>query len=224
MKQLLAERTKEEELEVGMEKMKISTEKMEWKNRLLLDSDDDSDPERDPKDPLAVLAQGFVPPTSSRAQSIRTDDLSTLDRREDRMSNFVGSRPEVEKFATAQASRVDLVSTPQNRFIPHSSVKQLALDPELRHRLGAGGTSTSPNPPKSACSPSPKPGTPNMPMSPNYTNTTSCLLTLEDSLRLQQEQEKRIREAQVKCNLILRFSPNWREKDAKRVGDFIIND
>ena len=220
MKQLLAERTKQEELEVGMEKMKISTEKMEWKNRLLLDSDDDSDPERDPEDPLAVLAQGLVPPTSSRAQS--------KDRREDRMSNFVGSRPEVEKFATAQASRVDLVSTPQNRFIPHSSVKQVALDPELRHRLGAGGASTSPNPPKSACSPSPKPGTPNMPMSPNYTNTTSCLLTLEDSLRLQQEQEKRIREAQVKCkyNLILRFSPNWREKDAKRVGDlcFIIND
>ena len=218
MKQLLAERTKEEELEVGMEKMKISTEKMEWKNRLLLDSDDDSDPERDPEDPLAVLAQGLVPPTSSRAQS--------KDRREDRMSNFVGSRPEVEKFATAQASRVDLVSTPQNRFIPHSSVKQVALDPELRHRLGAGGTSTSPNPP--AHSPSPKPGTPNMPMSLNYTNTTSCLLTLEDSLRLQQEQEKRIREAQVKCkyNLILRFSPNWREKDAKRVGDlcFIIND
>ena len=216
MKQLLAERTKEEELEVEMEKMKISTEKMEWKNRLLLDSDDDSDPERDPEDPLAVLAQGLVPPTSSRAQSI--------DRREDRMSNSLGSRPEVEKFATAQASRVDLVSTPQNRFIPHSSVKQIALDQELRHRLGAGGTSTSPNPP--AHSPSPKPGTPNMPMSLNYTNTTSCLLTLEDSLRLQQEQEKRIREAQVKCNLILRFSPNWREKDAKRVGDlcFIIND
>ena len=101
MKQLLAERTKQEELEVGMEKMKISTEKMEWKNRLLLDSDDDSDPERDPENPLAVLAQGLVPPTSSRAQS--------KDRREDRMSNFVGSRPEVEKFATAQASRVDLV-------------------------------------------------------------------------------------------------------------------
>ena len=212
MKQLLAERTKEEELEVGMEKMKISTEKMEWKNRLLLDSDDDSDPERDPEDPLAVLAQGLVPPTSSRAQS--------KDRREDRMSNFVGSRPEVEKFATAQASRGDLGSTPQNRFIPHSSVKQLALDPELRHRLGAGGTSTSPNPP--AHSPSPKPGTPNMPMSLNYTNTTSCLLTLEDSLRLQQEQEKRIREAQASITSYSDFHPIGERRMLKEWGIYVL--
>ena len=193
MKQLLSERRKEEDLEVGMEKMKISTERMEWKNRLL-DSDDDSDPEKDPEDPLAVLAQGLVPHTSTRAKSIPTNEIPTQDedRTENGNSNVLGARQaEVEKFATAQASRVDLVLMPHNRFTPHSSVKQTALDPELRHRLGAGGTSSKPE-----GSPSPKPGTPNMPLPPTYSNTT-CLLTLGDSLRLQQEQEKRVREAQV---------------------------
>jgi len=193
MKQLLSERRKEEDLEVGMEKMKISTERMEWKNRLL-DSDDDSDPEKDPEDPLAVLAQGLVPHTSTRAKSIPTNEIPTRDedRTENGNSNVLGARQaEVEKFATAQASRVDLVLMPHNRFTPHSSVKQTALDPELRHRLGAGGTSSKPE-----GSPSPKPGTPNMPLPPTYSNTT-CLLTLGDSLRLQQEQEKRVREAQV---------------------------
>jgi len=188
MKQLLSERRREEELEMGMEKLKISTEKMEWKNRLLLDSDDDSDPEKDPDDPLAVLAQGIIPPTSSRAKSIETNGDNKIEAGK---ANFGVRQAEVEKFATAQASRVDLVSIPHNRFTPHSSVKQMALDPDLRHRLGAGGTS-----PKPEGSPSPKPGTPNMPLPPTYSNTT-CLLTLGDSLRLQQEQEKRVREAQV---------------------------
>ena len=194
MKQLLSEKMREAELEVGMEKMKISTERMEWKNRLL-DSDDDSDPEKDPEDPLAVLAQGLVPHTSTRAKSIPTNEIPTRDedRTENGNSNVLGGRQaEVEKFATAQASRVDLVSLPHNRFTPHSSVKQTALDPELRHRLGAGGTS-----PRPEGSPSPKPSTPNMPLPPTYSNTT-CLLTLGDSLRLQQEQEKRVREAQVR--------------------------
>ena len=171
--------------------MKISTERMEWKNRLLLDSDDDSDPEKDPEDPLAVLAQGIIPPTSTRAKSIQANGE---DKTEAGKSNLGGRQDEVEKFATAQASRVDLVSMPQNRFTPHSSVKQMALDPELRHRLGAGGSSPKPE----GSSSSPKPSTPNMPLPPTYSNTT-CLLTLGDSLRLQQEQEKRVREAQVKC-------------------------
>ena len=167
---------------------------MEWKNRLLLDSDDDSDPEKDPDDPLAVLAQGIIPPTSTRAKSIQPigeDDT------EAGKANFEVRQAEVEKFATAQASRVDLLSTPHNRFTPHSSVKQMALDSELRHRLGDGGTL-----PKPEGSPSPKPGTPNMPLPPTYSNTT-CLLTLGDSLRLQQEQEKKVREAQVKMLKLL---------------------
>ena len=198
MKQLLTERSREEELEAGMEKMKISTERMEWKNRLL-DSDDDSDPEKDPEDPLAVLAQGLVPPTSTRAKSIPAQDE---DKAVNGDSNILrGRQAEVEKFASAQASRVDLVSLPHNRFTPHSSVKQTALDPELRHRLGAGGTS-----PRPEGSPSPKPSTPNMPLPPTYSNTT-CLLTLGDSLKLQQEQEKRVREAQVNRKVRPRFCP-----------------
>jgi len=195
MRQLLAERTKEEELEVGMEKMKISTEKMEWKNRLL-DSDDDSDPEKDPEDPLAVLAQGLVPHTSSRARSREAND-GTAHGDDDNLEGrpkYGGGQQELEKFATAQATRVDLKSTPQNRFVPHSSLKQMSLDPELRQRLG--GPDSSPSLTKPSSSPSPKPGTPSMPLPPTYTSST-CLLSLGDSLRLQQEQEKRVREAQV---------------------------
>jgi len=195
MRQLLAERTKEEELEVGMEKMKISTEKMEWKNRLL-DSDDDSDPEKDPEDPLAVLAQGLVPHTSSRARSREAND-GTAHGDDDNLEGrpkYGGGQQEVEKFATAQATRVDLKSTPQNRFVPHSSLKQMSLDPELRQRLG--GPDSSPSLTKPSSSPSPKPGTPSMPQPPTYTSST-CLLSLGDSLRLQQEQERRVREAQV---------------------------
>jgi len=196
MRQLLAERTKEEELEVGMEKMKISTEKMEWKNRLL-DSDDDSDPEKDPEDPLAVLAQGLVPHTSSRARSREANDGTAHGENNmlDERHKYGGGQQEVEKFATAQATRVDLKSTPQNRFVPNSSLKQMSLDPELRQRLGGPDSSLSP-PTKPSSSPSPKPGTPSMPLPPTYTSST-CLLSLGDSLRLQQEQEKRVREAQV---------------------------
>ena len=165
MRQLLADRTKEEELEVGMKKMKISTEKMEWKNRLL-DSDDDSDPEKDPEDPLAVLAQGLVPHTSSRARSREAND-GTAHGDDDNLEGrpkYGGGQQEVEKFATAQATRVDLKSTPQNRFVPHSSLKQMSLDPELRQRLG--GPVSSPSLTKPSSSPSPKPGTPSMPLPP----------------------------------------------------------
>ena len=203
MRQLLAERTKEEELEVGMEKMKISTEKMEWKNRLL-ESDDDSDPEKDPEDPLAVLAQGLVPHTSSRARSREAND-GTAHGDDDKLEGrpkHGGGQQEVEKFATAQASRVDLKSTPQNRFVPHSSLKQMVLDPELRQRLG--GLDGSPSFVKPSSSPSPKPGTPSMPLPPTYTSST-CLLSLGDSLRLQQEQEKRVREAQVTISVMASF-------------------
>merc|ERR1712240_931273 len=94
----------------------------------------------------------------------------------------------------AQVTRVDLKSTPQNRFVPHSSLKQMSLDPELRQRLGGPDSSQSLTKPSS--SPSPKPGTPSMPLPPTYTSST-CLLSLGDSLRLQQEQERRVREAQV---------------------------
>ena len=191
-----------------MEKMKISTERMEWKNRLL-DSDDDSDPEKDPEDPLAVLAQGLVPPTSMRAKSIPTDEIPTQD--EGRDGNILGGKQaEVEKFATAQASRVDMKSLPNNRFTPHSSVKQTTLDPELRHRLGGSS-------PKPEGSPSPKPGTPNMPLPPTYSNTT-CLLTLGDSLRLQQEQEKRVREAQVR-----KITPRFCSKKEDKMGSIMIS-
>ena len=203
MRQLLAERTKEEELEVGMEKMKISTEKMEWKNRLL-DSDDDSDPEKDPEDPLAVLAQGLVPHTSSRARSREANDGTAHGENNmlDERHKYGGGQQEVEKFATAQATRVDLKSMPQNRFVPHSSLKQMSLDPELRQRLG--GPDSSPSLTKPSSPPSPKPGTPSMPLPPTYTSST-CLLSLGDSLRLQQEQEKRVREAQVTIGVMASF-------------------
>ena len=74
---LLEEKEKVSGLEADLEKLKINTDKMEWKNRLL-DSDDDSDPEQDgpARDPLAVLAQGVVPTKSTRAKATETSDTS----------------------------------------------------------------------------------------------------------------------------------------------------
>merc|ERR1712131_286264 len=67
---LIIDKEKVEDLEDEMKKMKINTEKMEWKGGLL-DSDDDSDPEDDApsKNPLSVLAQGIIPKVSSTAKS-----------------------------------------------------------------------------------------------------------------------------------------------------------
>merc|ERR1719219_29412 len=67
--QLLKDKERLEGLESQLKVMKIDTDKMEWKGRLL-DSDDDSDPETDGpvKDPLVLLAQGLVPTKSTKAK------------------------------------------------------------------------------------------------------------------------------------------------------------
>lgn len=167
---LLEERKKENSLYLDMEKLKINTDKMEWKNRLL-DSDDDSDPEHEGVggDPLAVLAQGVVPPSSSRARE--TSDL--------------------EVFAQGQADRVDEVKVGP-RFSPHNSVRQSVLDPALRKLLGGGEGREEASPGKED-----RPATPNMPLPPLYTCKAQSL-SLGDSLKLQQEQEKTLREVQTK--------------------------
>lgn len=179
IEKLLESREKEQDLAVQMEALKINTEKMEWKNRLL-DSDDDSDPEGECRDPLQVLAQGLVPASSSRARL-----------QEEKGSE--GQQEELEKFALSQAERVDDHVKAKERFTPHNSVKQSALDSSLRARLGAGSSPASSEDGRS----SPRPSTPMMPLPPAY----SCKvmpLTLGESLRLQQEQERRVRQVQEK--------------------------
>lgn len=104
---LLSDRNREEGLATQLERMRINTEKMEWKNRLL-DSDDDSDPEDcgPAKDPLGVLVEGMVPPSK-----------------------------ELERRAVEHTDKVDVIKTVK-KFVPFESVKKSCLDEELRGRLG----------------------------------------------------------------------------------------
>ena len=185
LRALLEEREGEEALAAKMGAMRIDTERMEWGTRL--DSDDDSDPEGEPRDPLAVLAQGLVPRQAARARG-------------------EGQGEQVERFATLQASRVDQL-VPSTKFSPHSSAKQMALDPALRLSLGETTTSTtnSTNSTSTITSSSTSTSTttsvsrsPMMPLPPSYTCTTTRL-TLAESLKLQQEQEARARGSAVRA-------------------------
>ena len=180
---LLAEREGEEALAAKMGGLRIDTERMEWGRAL--DSDDDSDPEGEPRSPLAVLAQGLVPRQAARA---RGQGEETSAREE-------VQGEQVERFATLQASRVDQLA-PSNKFSPHSSAKQMVLDPALRLSLGETTTSTvtSTTAPTTSTSVS---RSPMMPLPPSYTCTTTRL-TLAESLQLQQEQEARARGAAVR--------------------------
>jgi len=183
VERLLEAKDKEEDLAAQMDSLKLTTEAMEWKNRLL-DSDDDSDPEScgPVQDPLSLLAEGLVPPPShqARAKATETDHI--------------------EKFAAACTAKVDLTTKP-HKFLPHNSVNCAALHEDLRAALGPQNA----RPPASPSSlrdrvgggPSPLPLTPSIPLPPNYSCTTKQL-SLGESLRLQQEQLKMVKEAQLK--------------------------
>ena len=184
---LLAEREGEEALAAKMGGLRIDTERMEWGRAL--DSDDDSDPEGEPRSPLAVLAQGLVPRQAARA---RGQGEETSAREE-------VQGEQVERFATLQASRVDQLA-PSNKFSPHSSAKQMVLDPTLRLSLGETTTSTVTSTTTSTTAPTTSTSvsrSPMMPLPPSYTCTTTRL-TLAESLQLQQEQEARARGVAVR--------------------------
>ena len=179
--ELLKDKEKVDGLEEEMTKLKINTDAMEWKNTLL-DSDDDSDPEADGpvKDPLAVFAQGVVPTKSSKGK-LESDAHNT----------------ELELFAMKEAEKVDNTRT-KDSFVPFRSARTTCLNVDMKSKLGPGGSNENPSPYGDITSrKSPHHTTPCIPLPPVYACHTKQL-TLADSLRLQQDQDRRLKDIQLK--------------------------
>ena len=176
--QLLKDKERLEGLESQMKDMKIDTEKMEWKGRLL-DSDDDSDPETEGpvKDPLVLLAQGVVPTKSSKAKEAENNHPST----------------ELELFAQKEVEMFDKVEL-KKTFVPYKSTNSSIKDEELRQTLNDMKPKEEPVKAKRR---TPSQRTPSIPL-PSVYNCQTVKLSLADSLRLQQDQEKKVREAQLR--------------------------
>ena len=187
---LIKDKDKVDGLEKEMEKMKIDTEKMEWKGNLILDSDDDSDPEEigPVKNPLAVLAQGIVPTVSSRAKE------------KDESGGLNG----LELYAVKEAEKVDSVKDKDN-FVPFKSVKSNEVDKDTRKTLtsmsdvlnSAEKPELSKYERRKLDKRMQKPKTPAIPMPEAYSCATKQL-SLTESLKLQQEQDKHLREVQLR--------------------------
>jgi len=174
---LLKEKERLEGLESQMKMMKIDTEKMEWKGRLL-DSDDDSDVEAEGpvKDPLALLAQGVVPAKSSKAKEIQSENPSVN---------------EIELFAQKEVEMFDKVDS-KKTFVPFQSTNSSIKDEQLKLQLHDLRPRSEPGKAKS-----PAHRTPSIPLPPVYDCQTKKL-SLAESLRLQQEQDVKLREVQLK--------------------------
>lgn len=180
--ELLKDKEKVDGLEKEMNKLKINTEAMEWKNTLL-DSDDDSDPEDEGpvRNPLAVLAQGVVPSKSSKGKLEEEAHYT-----------------ELELFAQKEAEKVDNTES-KNSFVPFKSAKTTCLSVDLKSRLGtkeSGDDSKLNNDGKIRRKIPSHPGTPSIPLPPQYSCQTKQL-TLVDSLKLQQDQDKRLKDIQL---------------------------
>jgi len=179
--ELLKDKEKVDGLEEEMTKLKINTEAMEWKNTLL-DSDDDSDPEGEGtvKDPLAVLAQGVVPTRSSKGKL------------EEDVHNS-----ELELFAQRETEKVDSTHTKDN-FVPFKSARTTCLNVDLEAKLGPGRTTEKDaERDPSRRSPLHHHTTASIPLPPVYTCQTKQL-SLADSLKLQQDQDRRLKDIQLK--------------------------
>merc|ERR1712098_558626 len=154
----------------------------EWKGGLL-DSDDDSDPEDDApsKNPLSVLAQGVIPKVSSTAKSeiVSKNELSDL-----------------ELFAQKEIEKVDNLA-PKESFVPFNNLKTTKVDEDLRKQIGTAPSSTQLSTPRSEIKFVPKHKTPSIPL-PNVYVCETKQLSLAESLRLQQDQDKKLREIQMK--------------------------
>lgn len=176
--QLLKDKERLEGLESQMKVMKIDTDKMEWKGRLL-DSDDDSDPEADGpvKDPLVILAQGVVPTKSSKAKEV--EDKPPLN--------------ELELFAQKEVEIFDKIELKHN-FVPFKSTNSSIKDEELRETLKDLKPKEEPVKVKVR---TPKHTTPSIPL-PSVYKCQTKKLSLADSLKLQQEHENKVREAQLR--------------------------
>ena len=193
IKDLLEERRKEEGLATQLERMRINTEKMEWKNRLL-DSDDDSDPEYcgPAKNPLSVLVEGDLPPVK-----------------------------DLDKRTVQHSEMVDTIAV-KAKFIPFESVKKSSLDDDLRQRLGGVMDCKRSDSVKVT-----HPPTPSIPLPPTYKCKTTQL-SITDSLKLQQKQAVKHREAtllQAQERLALYSGPvgssvDGVKEDVMQFGDY----
>ena len=184
---LIKDKNKVDGLEKEMEKMKIDTEKMEWKGNLVLDSDDDSDPEDDgmTRNPLSVLAQGIVPPVSSRAKVSEEEPTGTLSG--------------LELYAVKEAEKVDNLEIKDN-FVPFKAVKSNEVDEDTKKALmNMNDVLSSAEKPKLSNFEKrkqeqrlQKPKTPAIPLPQAY-NCETKQLSLTESLKLQQDQDKHFR-------------------------------
>ena len=177
---LINEKEKVDDLEEEMKKMKINTEKMEWKGGLL-DSDDDSDPENEDsgKNPLSVLAQGIVPKVSSKAKS-------KVEVENDR------DRSDLELFAIKEAEKVDNLPNKET-FVPYKAAKTELSDEtkcSLQIKLASADNSK-------IRGRRPAVTTPAIPL-PSVYNCETKQLSLAESMQLQQQQDRRLRDIQLK--------------------------
>lgn len=184
---LIKDKDKVDGLEKEMEKMKIDTEKMEWKGNLVLDSDDDSDPEDDgmTRNPLSVLAQGIVPPVFSRAKVSEEEPTATLSG--------------LEIYAVKEAEKVDNIKIKDN-FVPFKAVKSNEVDEDTKKTLmKMNDVLSSAEKPKLSNFEKrkqdkriQKPKTPAIPLPQAY-NCATKQLSLTESLKLQQDQDRHFR-------------------------------
>ena len=177
---LINEKEKVDDLEEEMKKMKINTEKMEWKGGLL-DSDDDSDPENEDsgKNPLSVLAQGIVPKVSSKAKS-------KVEVENDR------DRSDLELFAIKEAEKVDNLPNKET-FVPYKAAKTELSDEtkcSLQIKLASADNSK-------IRGRRPAVTTPAIPL-PSVYNCETKQLSLAESMQLQQQQDRKLRDIQLK--------------------------
>ena len=177
---LINEKEKVDDLEEEMKKMKINTEKMEWKGGLL-DSDDDSDPENEDsgKNPLSVLAQGIVPKVSSKAKS-------KVEVENDR------DRSDLELFAIKEAEKVDNLPNKET-FVPYKAAKT-ELSDETKCSLQIKPASADNSKIRGR---RPAVTTPAIPLPSVYICETKQL-SLAESMQLQQQQDRRLRDIQLK--------------------------
>ena len=177
---LINEKEKVDDLEEEMKKMKINTEKMEWKGGLL-DSDDDSDPENEDsgKNPLSVLAQGIVPKVSSKAKS-------KVEVENDR------DRSDLELFAIKEAEKVDNLPNKET-FVPYKAAKT-ELSDETKCSLQIKPASADNSKIRGR---RPAVTTPAIPL-PSVYNCETKQLSLAESMQLQQQQDRKLRDIQLK--------------------------
>ena len=177
---LINEKEKVDDLEEEMKKMKINTEKMEWKGGLL-DSDDDSDPENEDsgKNPLSVLAQGIVPKVSSKAKS-------KVEVENDR------DKSDLELFAIKEAEKVDNLPNKET-FVPYKAAKT-ELSDETKCSLQIKPASADNSKIRGR---RPAVTTPAIPL-PSVYNCETKQLSLAESMQLQQQQDRKLRDIQLK--------------------------